>query len=230
MEHFVFTLLVFHMEHLYLFIFFLTHSIPVRPANRIKLVAMIGQRGFSAAYSAMSLAALAWVIGAAGRAPYVPIWYWAPWQNAVTILVMFCVCILIALAIARPNPFSFGGARNSEFDPRNPGLIRLSRHPLLFALALWAFGHVVPNGDLAHVILFGVFGSFAVLGQTLIDRRKQRQMGRDWAILMTQTKAAPLRLNPQNWPVLTVRTVCGVLVFAALLWSHPTLIGVSPLP
>ena len=116
--------------------------------------------GFTLAYSALSLAVLTWVIGAAGRAPYVPLWQWAPWQNHVVLVVMALVCLLLALSIGRPNPFSFGGARNQDFDPHVPGIIRLHRHPLLLALGLWAFAHTLPNGDLAHVILFGVFGVF----------------------------------------------------------------------
>lgn len=49
----------------------------------------------------------------------------------------------------------------------------------LWALSLWALAHVVPNGDLAHVILFGNFAAFALLGQRLVDRRRQRDMGNE---------------------------------------------------
>src|SRR5207248_1720704 len=45
------------------------------------------------------------------------------------------------------------------------------------ALALWAFAHLIPNGDLSHVILFGGFGAFAVIGMPTIDRRKRREWG-----------------------------------------------------
>ncbi len=61
------------------------------------------------------------------------------------------------------------------FDPANPGIVRLCRHQLL--LALWAASHAVPNGDLAHLILFGTIAIFAVLGTRLVDRRRQREMG-----------------------------------------------------
>ncbi|HHZ08454.1 MAG TPA: NnrU family protein, partial [Rhizobiales bacterium] len=65
--------------------FFLTHSLPVRPPLRPWAVARLGRAGFAAAYSALSLAALAWLIVAAGRAPYLGLWDWAPWQNHVVL-------------------------------------------------------------------------------------------------------------------------------------------------
>jgi uncharacterized membrane protein len=160
--------------------FFLTHSIPLRPAVRPHLQRALGRRGFTLAYSALSLAVLGWLIAAAGRAPFVPLWTWAPWQHLVPLAVMLPVCLILSLAIARPNPFSFGGTRNETFDPARPGIVRLHRHPLLLALTLWAGAHVVPNGDLPHVILFGTFFGFALLGQCLVDHRKRREMGKDW--------------------------------------------------
>jgi uncharacterized membrane protein len=204
--------------------FFLTHSIPLRPAVRPHLQRALGRRGFTLAYSALSLAVLGWLIAAAGRAPFVPLWNWAPWQHFVPLVVMMPVCLILSLAIARPNPFSFGGARNETFDPARPGIVRLNRHPLLLALALWATAHVVPNGDLAHVILFGTFSGFALLGQRLIDRRKRHQMGKDWDALAAKVKgAAPL-------PLPLPRLVAGLALYLLLIAAHPVLFGVSPLP
>jgi len=209
--------------------FFLTHSLPIRPPLRPRLVAHLGAAGFIAAYSALSLGALAWVIAAAGRAPYVPLWDWAPWQNYVVLDVMLAVCLLLALAIARPNPFSFGGMRNDAFDPARPGLVRYTRHPLLLALALWSGAHLVPNGDLAHVILFAIFAGFALAGGRIVDRRRQREMGADWQRLLDAVKVAP----PAPWmplATLTLRLTMGVLLYAGLLWLHPMVIGISPIP
>jgi uncharacterized membrane protein len=203
--------------------FFLTHSIPLRPAVRPHLQRALGRRGFTLAYSTLSLAVLAWLIAAAGRAPFVQLWNWAPWQHLVPLVVMLPVCLILSLAIARPNPFSFGGARNETFDPARPGIVRLNRHPLLLALALWAGAHVVPNGDLAHVILFGTFCGFAVLGPRLIDRRKRREMGKDWDALAARVKAAaPL-------PLPLPRLVTGLALYLLLIAAHPLLFGVSPL-
>lgn len=207
--------------------FFLTHSIPIRPPLRPWAVARLGHAGFGIAYSALSLGVLAWLIAAAGRAPYVPLWDWAPWQNHVVLAVMLPVCVILSLAIARPNPFSFGGAQNDRFDPASPGIVRLTRHPLLLALGIWSAAHILPNGDLAHVILFGTFAGFAMLGGRLVDRRRQREMGQRWHDLRAALSECPASLSLTADTVL--RLAAGLMLYAGLIWLHPLVIGVDPL-
>ncbi|MBJ6371870.1 NnrU family protein [Sedimentitalea arenosa] len=208
-------------------VFFLTHSVPIRPPVRPWLIARLGQHGFTLAYSALSLASLAWLIGAANRAPYVGLWSWAPWQSHLALTGMLAVCLIVALAIGKPNPFSFGGARNDRFDPARPGLVRFTRHPLLLAIGLWALVHILPNGDLAHVLLFGTFALFALIGVRLVDARRKREMGEEWHRLNAERrKTARIHLTARD----LLRVAIGLLVYAALLWAHPVLFGVSPIP
>ncbi|WP_099826990.1 NnrU family protein [Oceaniglobus indicus] len=211
-------------------VFFVTHSVPVRPPVKARLVAVLGRRGFTLAYSALSLAALTWVIVAAGRAPYVALWDRAPWQTWVPLIAMALACGLICFAIARPNPLSFGGVRNDRFDPSHPGIVRWVRHPLLVAMALWALAHLVVNGDLAHVILFGIFAAFALLGRLIVDRRNIREMGAArHAALCAAIKAGPVIPQPTSWTGAAVRGAVAVALYVGLLWAHPVVIGVSPL-
>jgi uncharacterized membrane protein len=207
--------------------FFLTHSLPIRQPLRPWAVAKLGHAGFGIAYSALSLGMLTWLIVAAGRAPHVPLWEWAPWQNHVVLTVMLPVCLILTLAIARPNPFSFGGAHNDRFDPRHPGIVRLTRHPLLLALALWSAAHILPNGDLAHVILFSIFAGFAFIGGRLVDRRRQRELGQRWDDLRAAIAASPAR-SPLTGNT-QLRLSAGVGLYAGLIWLHPLVIGVDPL-
>lgn len=210
-------------------VFFLSHSVPVRPPVKPWLVDRIGARGFSLAYSALSLAVLWWLLTAASRAPYLPIWNWAPWQAYVPLIAMLLACIILCASMGRPNPFSFGGSRKTPFDPANPGLVRLARHPLLFALALWSAAHLVPNGDLAHIILFGIFTAFALLGGRLVDRRKRREMGQSWHDLQTEIAKVSITSALTTAPPIR-RVLGGVAVWAGLLLLHPIVFGVSPLP
>ena len=210
-------------------IFFASHSIPVRPPVRPWLVRRLGAAGFSLLYSASSLAVLAWLILAAGRAPLVQIWPWAPWQSQVAFVLMLPACLLLAASVARPNPFSFGGRANETFDPARPGVVRWTRHPLLAVLALWAIAHIVPNGDLAHLILFGSFAAFALLGGRLVDRRKRREMGEAWQALLAGVDRAPLIAEPANYPAAAVRLAAGLVLFLGLLWLHPLVVGVEAL-
>ncbi|WP_306152411.1 NnrU family protein [Roseovarius sp. MMSF_3281] len=210
--------------------FFLTHSIPVRPAVKSRIVKRIGAGGFGLAYSALSVAMLALLIRSAGAAPYVQLWPQMDWHRHAAHLGMLAVCLLLALSVARPNPFSFGGARNNGFDPARPGILRWTRHPILLALAIWAGVHLLPNGDLAHVILFGVLGGFALAGRALIDRRKRRVLGgAQWRALDRARRAAPWFHAPRFWPELFIRLVIGLAAFAALLLAHPHVIGVPAL-
>ena len=139
------------------------------------------------------------------------------------------VCLTRALYIDLPNSFTCRGSRNVHCAPVRPGIVLLSRHPLLLALALWAAAHVIPNGDLAHVILFGTFAAFALLGGRLIDRRKRREMGPEWQRMHLRVADAPLL--SASLPVGTLlRVAAGGALYGALLWAHPFLFGVSPLP
>lgn len=210
--------------------FFLTHSIPVRPAIKARLTARLGARGFGILYSLLSLAMLTLLIWAAGRAPYIELWPQMPWHRHVVQLGMLAVCLILGFSIGRPNPLSFGGARNDSFDPARPGIVGWVRHPILLALALWAVLHLLPNGDLAHVILFGVLGAFAVAGGRLIDRRRQREMGlARWQALRQAIATAP-RFGATATPAaILIRLGLGVALFAVLLWAHPAVIGVSAL-
>lgn len=209
--------------------FFLTHWLPVRPPLRPWLQARLGQAGFTLSYSALSLAVLAWLLSASGRAPYVHLWDWAPWQNMAVLAAMLPVCLLLALAIGRPNPFSVGGARNADYNPDRPGIARLTRHPLLFALALWAAAHILPNGDLAHVILFGAFAIFALAGGWLVDRRKRRASPSSWGELEARRRAASFFPSPGSWVNVVLRGAFGVGIYASIIWLHPWLFGVDPL-
>ncbi|WP_028030737.1 NnrU family protein [Gemmobacter nectariphilus] len=198
-------------------VFLLTHAIPARPALKARLTGALGRAGYGLAYSLVSVAALAWLIVAAGRAPYVEIWAWAPWQVHVTQAAMALACLIAALGLGAPNPFSFGGARNARFDPARPGIVGLTRHPVLAALALWAAGHMVPNGDLAHVLMLGGFAGFAALGMVVIDRRRQRVMGPDWHRLQPARTLLGAG-NPWRW-------LAAGAAWWALAMLHPIVIG-----
>jgi uncharacterized membrane protein len=101
------------------------------------------------------------------------------------------------------------------------------RHPVLVALALWASLHLLPNGDLAHVLLFGIFALFAVLGRGLIDRRKKREMTPTlWQALHDRVAAQPPMGAPASTRGAVVRILLAVVAYGALLVFHDLVIGV----
>ena len=208
-------------------LFMLSHMFPVRPPMRPWLIGRLGRKGYFISYSILSLLVLGWLIVAAARAPYIgvlPQWEvfrWAP------LLVMPLACLIAVGGMMGQNPLSFGGLGSQPFDPDKPGILAATRHPLLAAMALWAAAHLLANGDLAHVILFGLFAGFAVMGMGLIDRRKKRDLGdADWTHLCHKTawfRLSALRLYP-------LQAAAAMAAYLALLLLHMPIIGYSPLP
>ncbi len=209
-------------------VFLLSHAIPVRPPVRGWLIDAMGRRFYFAAYSLLSVAVLIWLIIAAANAPYVEVIPPAQALRWVPMLVMPLVCWLAVAGLSIENPFSFGGMGTRRFDPECPGILRTTRHPILAALMLWAAAHLVANGSLSHVILFGLFAGFALMGMALIDRRKAREMGPEWVRLSRNTARLSLRA-PRPWPGPWV-WVSAVAAYAVLLVLHPLVTGLSPLP
>ncbi|WP_170348004.1 MULTISPECIES: NnrU family protein [Ruegeria] len=208
--------------------FLLTHAIPARPVVRGRLIDVMGRRGYFTAYSALSLLVLGWLIVAAAQAPYVEVIPPLPILRWVPLLTMPVVCWLAVAGLTIQNPFSFGGLGHRRFDPENPGILRATRHPLLAAMMLWALAHLLANGSLSHVILFGLFAGFAAWGMALIDQRKARDMGIEWVRLSRNTARFSLRA-PQPWPGLGIALI-SLAAFVVLLHLHAPVIGLSPLP
>ncbi len=206
--------------------FFVLHSVPVRPPVRPWLVARLGHAGFGIGYSLLSLVMLAALFVAVERAPYVPLWPEPPGAHWLVLAAMTAAGLILAFGLFRPNPLSFGGTRNAAFDPRDPGLLRWLRHPVLVAFLLWSGAHLVVNGDLAHVVMFGSFAGFALFGMRLIDRRRRREMGDEvWRQTVAQMRAAPV-----SRPGAAGLRVAGALAaVAALILLHPWIAGVPVL-
>ncbi|HBD90636.1 MAG: NnrU family protein [Rhodobacteraceae bacterium GWE1_64_9] len=209
--------------------FFASHAVPAIPAVKAGLKQRLGRAGYGAVFGTISLAVLVWVVIAAGQAPYVEVWPQYPWMRWAANLVMPVALLILVLAAGRPNPLSFGG-RRTGFDPARPGIAGFARHPLLWALFLWSGAHLLVNGDLAHVILFGAFAIFCLMGMGLLDRRRRREMGEaEWyrLALGTANLPQPLRLAAA---VTLPRLLIFAVIWAAVLAAHPHVIGVSPLP
>lgn len=167
------------IEYIAAFAAFLgAHIIPALPRLRAGIVARIGRAGYIAGFSAVSLGLLLWLIVAAGRAPYVEIWAPMPWQRWLVNLAMPAAIIWAACL---------------------PGMAGLMR-----GFAVWAGAHLVANGDLAHVIFFGVLVAYAMAG-------------------VWRSRGTAPRITAR-------RVAAAALVWAVLFALHPYVAGVSPAP
>lgn len=206
--------------------FYVLHSVPVRPPVRPWLVARLGHAGFGIAYSLLSLVMLAALFVSVDRAPHVPLWPEPPGSHWLVLAAMTAAGLILTFGLFRPNPLSFGGTRNAVFDPRNPGLLRWVRHPVLAAFFLWSSAHLTVNGDVAHAVMFGSFAGFALYGMRIIDRRRRREVGDEvWRRTVAQMRAAPVSL-PRDAVLRAAGALAAVVV---LILLHPWFAGVGVL-
>lgn len=208
------------------------HVIPMLAPVRARLIGLLGQRGYFAAFGTLSVLLLWLLIIAAGKAPLVVLADQLPWQRWLVNIAMPLAILLTTYGFAAPNPFGLG-RRAEGFDPDRPGIVGLTRHPLMWAFILWSGAHLIANPDLAHLIFFGVMLAFAVHGMIRAESRA-RADGRV-ARLGARTGFWPFaalitgRWQPQGMPAL--RPLVWALVIWALAFGlHPYVIGVSPIP
>ncbi|TCS64761.1 NnrU family protein [Varunaivibrio sulfuroxidans] len=216
--------------------FIAAHVIPAYRPLREKLIAVLGRRGYLAAYMALSLALLAWVAIAYTQAPYVEVWTQTPWMRWVPNLVMPVAFILLAASLILPNPFSLA-VRTKGFDPKRPGLLAVTRHPLMWAVSLWAGAHMAPNGDVASLMLFGLLCALGLAGPIILDAKYKKRLGQEaWERLTRRTSSVPfvaLLRGRADWVFDgrdAVTAALGILFYVGFLHVHVYLIGVSPLP
>jgi uncharacterized membrane protein len=126
-------------------IFLTVHLIPTFVHLRQKLIGCKGEAFYRIGYSGAALAGLILIIIGKGRAAYVPVWDPPGWAYLTTQVTMLIVLILVPAAYLPTN------------------LKRFMRHPFLTGIALWALSHLLVNGDLASMVLFGGFGVFDLL-------------------------------------------------------------------
>jgi uncharacterized membrane protein len=183
-----------------LVIFLGLHSVSiVAPAWRDAQVARLGEGAWKGLYSVVSIIGFVLMLYGYGIARQSPVVLYSPPAalRHLTLLLMLPVFPLFIAAYM-------------------PGRIkRATKHPMLLAVKLWALAHLLANGTLNDVVLFGGFLAWAVIDHISVKRRAG----------VRAVPGAPA--GPLN-DVIVVIAGLGLYVFV-LLWAHLRLIGVSPL-
>ncbi len=191
----------------------------------------IGERGYLALYSVVALATLAWFVTAYIHAPTVVLWRFVPWTVFVPLVAMPFASILLIAGYSTPNPTAVGMERVAGDDDPAPGIMRVTRHPIMWAIGLWGLSHVAPNGDLASLLFFGSLATLALGGTMLIDRKKRLALGSNWSRLAEVTSNVPFlaiaagRTRLRLHEIGMLRVVAGLLLYAVLLLAHPLYTG-----
>jgi uncharacterized membrane protein len=216
--------------------FLATHAVPaVKPVRRV-LVASLGEWPYMGLYSLLSLGMIGWLGFAYARAPYVEVWAMRPWMLWVPVLVMPFSCLLLVAALSSGNPLSVAPSR-PPYDPSRPGIVSLTRHPLMWAFILWSAAHLVPNGDVASLILFGLLTGLGLLGPLSLDAKRRATLGEsEWRRLAAPTSNLPMAAVLTGRTRLDLRGIgprrlgAAAILYGLLIAVHPWVIGVSPLP
>lgn len=215
---------------------FLLSGDPMRPA----LVEHLGPRVFRGLYAAVAAAALAWMIVAYADAPTVPLWPRTPALDWVPVLVMPVALTLLVAGATTPSPTTPMPLQAGGQAPAGPvqvgGILTVTRHPVLWAIALWAASHLVATGDVANLIMMGGLLALALGGMRHIDRRRETEMGSAWGPVLLTTSAVPFAASLSgrtkiDWAGIGWwRPALALALYMALLAAHEWALGVSALP
>lgn len=212
---------------------------------RSTIVARLGEGGFLAAYSAAMGVFMAAMIAGYLLAPDVPLWVAPTWTRWIVFCVMPFALFLILGAFMQANATMVGRTPSAAGGPvgEDPaaGIMAITRHPMLWGVALFALAHIPVNGDAASALLFGGLAVLCVGGAFHIDvrrahRSREAESDDGWdrfervtsnipflGLVQRKTHLSFKEIGP--WPPLT-----ALAAFLIVLLLHERVIGVSPFP
>jgi uncharacterized membrane protein len=181
-----------------LLLFFAVHLVPTSPSLRGGLVERFGETPFKVVYGILALAGLVLIVLGYHKLQLMPgknpvLWDPPSWTRHIAFLLMLPAMILLVAAYV-------------------PSRIRTAaKHPLLASIKAWALAHLLVNGDLGSLALFGSFLAFAVYDRISLKRRPVASL----------PPAPASALND------VIVVVAGLALYAFMMfWGHGALIGV----
>ncbi len=181
-----------------LVLFLGVHTLTTQRDLRANLVASMGEGGYKIGYALVSLAGLALIIW--GFAHYraggmINLWYPPKFLKHITVALMLPAVILVAASYIRGRIYT------------------TLKHPMLAGIKLWAAAHLLANGDLGAIILFGSFLAWAVFDRISMKRRND-------------AGAPPIPVGGLSNDLIAVAV--GFVAYLALAFAfHPVVIGVA---
>jgi uncharacterized membrane protein len=180
-----------------LVLFLGVHALTTRRELRARLIASWGEIGYKAGYALVALLGLVLIVrGFADYRAAGMIEVWAPpkWIKHITVALMLPAVILVVAAYIRGRIYT------------------AVKHPMLTGVKLWAAAHLLANGDLGGIILFGSFLGWAVFDRISLKRR-------------TDAGGPPIPVGGVGNDLIAVAV--GVIAYLALVFAfHPIVIGV----
>jgi uncharacterized membrane protein len=177
-------------------VFLGSHLFVIRRDNRAAVIAWIGLFAYRALFAVVAIAGLAlivWGFWQYRAHDWIQVWSPPAFMRHITIGLMLIAVILFVSVVV-------------------PSHIKTkAKHPVLAATKIWAFAHLLSNGDLGSILLFGSFLAWAVYARIAAKRRGD----------------GGATAAPSGWTNDIIVVLLGIVIYLALGYAfHPILIGV----
>ncbi|HEX3774056.1 MAG TPA: NnrU family protein [Polyangiaceae bacterium] len=215
------------------FIWFGIHAFIAGSELRWVLARRLGEAGFRGFFALLSLASLVFLIAAYRKADFYPLWFAPRPIHWLPLCVMPLALLLIVGAFCTPNPTAAGAEKVLERTDAARGVLRITRHPFLWGVAIWSGAHLLVAGHVAAILFFGSLCVTALRGTASIDDKRRHTNRSEFSRYAEVTSNIPfgaivLGKNRLSWSELWVPALIAALLFAVILRLHLRAFGVSP--
>lgn len=219
-------------------VFLLLHLWVSGTPLRDRLVARLGEGAYLGLFSLASAGVLAWMLLAYGAAraegPHAVWWGPTSLTRHLQLVLMLAAFLLVVPGVLTRNPGAVGQTGALEDSDPVRGVLRITRHPFLWGIGIWSAGHLMVNGDLISLILFGTMGVLAIGGAASIDAKRRRTHGERWAAFEARSSFVPFAAILQGRQALRpaefgVQALIALAIYLAALLGHPLIAGVPAL-
>lgn len=202
---------------------------------RPRLVSAMGRWPFMGAYSIVSLISFTWMIGAYRDAPEVVLWVPLIGFKHASLTLMLFACLFIVGGYTTTNPGALDTEGKAALNSPK-GVLKITRHPVMWGIALWGISHLLAHGEVAKLILFGTMTILALGGAHHIDLRRRQNLGDVWRAYEAETSFFPLgailtgKTRIENREIPLWQTVLAVALYAGLMYGHNAVFDVNVSP
>lgn len=221
------------------------HFLLSKARVRAALVKRFDEGPYLLGYSIFAIVTFVFACFAFARSPILILWDKAEWSWYLAVLLMpFAAIFLVAGATPR-SPTTVRGERvvagvadathAPAPDPAR-GIFQVTRHPILWAIAIWAALHLLATGDAAAALLFGGLLILSLGGMAHLDARRAAAGGEAWRTFSARTSLVPFLAIVQGRARLSLteigwgRIILGLVLYALLLFGHEWVIGLDVVP
>ena len=200
---------------------------------RDALVARLGEKPYRGLFSLASAVALGWLIAAYVQARVPQPTPLMGLRGLADLLVLVAFAFIV-LGLLTPGPTLVGAEKLLEREDNARGVHRITRHPFLWGISLWALVHLTFNPEPAGLLFFGTFAVVGLAGTFSIDAKRARLYGAAWSRYAAKTSNLPFAAIAQGRNTLALgeiglgKLAAALAAFAAFAFFHAKMFGLPP--